>query len=462
MKAFTRREVLHYSLLATAASGLAACVAPTGPSVPPAAAPAAEATAVAPPRTVTLQYFVGFGAGGSPQQVEAGTQLFDQFTAENPNIKVEYIIASGTAASKFQAMVAAGTPPDFLTMGMSQWNFAAKGAFVDIKPLAERDGINMDDFEQNAIDAYTVKPKDNMLYGLPYSVGVGDLCYYNTELWDKAGLEAVTDWNDPSWTWDALMDAARKMTIRSGDTVTQWGMWQSPWIWDIPWMFGGDWASADLNTFTLNTPQAIKGFAFEQDELFREKVAPAGADTQAFPGGFTSGNVGLFITGSWVINTYLDLGDELKWGILPMPVAPEVGLKPRCSAYYPDAFVISSKNAVQESWEVIKWQVMEDEPYRAFCEMLPALPSRTSQRRSFFDAFFTEKNPNVNWEIFWNVFDYAQVCRLFLNINWTELNNMLSSEVAALWTNETTPEELIPSLHDKMADLWQRGVELVS
>lgn len=162
----SRREFLKWTSLGVAGLTLAAC-APvpagttggTGEQGGEAAQPAGEAA--------TLQYYIGFGAGRNPDQVTAVQELFAKFTEGNANVAgVEPLVVPWEEAPrKFQTMVAGGTPPDVITMGMSQWDFAAKGAFVDIKPLAERDGVDLSEWDQSAIDAYTVMPRNNMQIG---------------------------------------------------------------------------------------------------------------------------------------------------------------------------------------------------------------------------------------------------------------------------------------------------------
>ena len=83
----SRREFLRLAAIGAAGVTLAAC----GPTPSP-AAPEAKPTEVAPTEApeptvpavgkgVTLQYYIGFGAGGNPDQVEAVQKIFDRYVA---------------------------------------------------------------------------------------------------------------------------------------------------------------------------------------------------------------------------------------------------------------------------------------------------------------------------------------------------------------------------------------------
>ncbi len=44
--------------------------------------------------------------------------------------------------------------------------------------------------------------------------------FYNKKLFDQAGIK----YPDDTWTWDDVIAAAEKMTVRKGNKTTQWGL----------------------------------------------------------------------------------------------------------------------------------------------------------------------------------------------------------------------------------------------
>ncbi len=471
MTRITRRQMLRLSALSSLGAALAAC-APKAPavstpptSVPaeatsaPTAVPATAAATAAPARAANLTYYIGFGAGGDPPQVEAVKKMFARYHEANPTIAVEpMVVAWEEAPRKFQAMIAAGGPPDVVTMGVTQWPFAAKGAFQDLRPLIEADKIDISDWDQTAVESFVIKPLNNLLYGLPHGLN-GQLLFYNKTLWDAAGLKAPTDWKDASWTWDALLEAAKKTTKGSGSSIEQFGMMRLPEDWNIPWMYGGNWVSEDGLKIVLDAPENIKAFTYVQDEVFKNHVAPTDAEGQALSNGFLSGKVGIYFDGTWSIGPFLDI-KEFEWDFAPLPYAPEVGIdKPRPANYYPDGLFISSKAFVPESWALVKWMLLDDDNYKEFMTLMSMIPARRKLQPWFYEGFWKAKAPNKAWSLIDNVWPYCQPQRLFHNLNWEEVNNTQAADLQALWTNESTPDKVIPALAKKLDAIWQRGIQ---
>ena len=57
-------------------------------------------------------------------------------------------------------------------------------------------------------------------YGLPQLTTFGTLLFYNQPLFDQAGVKyPPVDWDDTSWTFDAMLDAAKRLTKNPGETV---------------------------------------------------------------------------------------------------------------------------------------------------------------------------------------------------------------------------------------------------
>ena len=456
----SRREFLKFAGVGMAGAALAAC-APAAPAAPAAegGAPAPEAKPAA--AGVTLQYYVGFGAGGNPEQISAVKELFAKFVSASGGAvtAVEPLVVPwAEAPRKFQTMVAGGTPPDVITMGMSQWDFAAKGAFVDINPLAEKDGINLkDEWDQSAIAAYTVIPKNNMLYGLPF--GLNDLCLvYNKTLFEKLGVAAPPkDWKDESWTWDAFIETAQKLSTGEGMERT-WGVLGIGANWNLPWCYGGAWVDEALEKIIIDQEPSMKGFQLNYDLMHKHKVMPTQAESQALANGFLSGQVGMTATGSWDAGTWMQI-EEFEWDLVPIPWAPGTDITKRASPYYPDALVISSKNAVEQSWALVKFMILDDDNYKTFLRIMTMIPARKALRSWFVDEFWKQEKPDINWDGYMDGFNYAQVQRLFFNINWSEVNNTQDAELGPLWLGETTVEELIPQLAKKLQEIWTRGIE---
>lgn len=459
----SRREFLKWTSLGVAGLTIAACAPAPAGSTSSAGEQSGEAAQPA-GEAATLQYYIGFGAGGQPTQVEAVQELFAQFIDQNDAVAgVEpLVVPHEEAPRKFQTMVAGGTPPDVITMGMSQWDFAAKGAFVDVNPLAERDGLDLSDWDQSAIDSYTVMPRDNMLYGLPFGLNDHSLVY-NKTLFEEMGVEPpTTDWQDESWTWDLFLEKAGQLTSGEGVDKT-WGVGGIGGNWMVPWCYGGAWVDETQTTIIVDQPESMQGIQLHYDLQQTHGYMPTSVDVEAMGGGnmFLTGKVGMIIDGSWAVAALLQV-EEFEWDLAPVPYAPGTDINKRTSSYYPDALVVSSNKAIDQSWDLVKFLVLEDENYKAFLRIMTMIPARKALRSWFVDEFWKTERPDTNWDAFMDGFNYAQVQRLFLNINWSEVNNTQAAALNPLWLGESTPEEVVPELAAQIQEIWTRGVEQVS
>lgn len=454
----SRRNFLKLAGMSAAGLTLAACVPVT---------PASEAGAVkeaAPPaKDVVLQYYIGFGAGGNPEQVAAAEEIFADFVAQHDTVSAvePLVVPWAEAPRKFQTMVAGGTPPDVITMGMSQWDFAVKGAFVDVIPLAERDRIDLSEWDESALKAYTVAPRSNMLYGLPFGLNDQALVY-NKTLLDEKGIDPPpTAWTDESWTWDAFIELLGKVTEGEGMEKV-WGTTGIGGNWNVPWAYGGAWVDESLEKIIVDSPESMQGIQLNYDLIHKYGYMPTSVDIDAMGGGnvFLTGKVGVYTEGSWGAGTLMSI-EDFEWNLAPIPWAPGTDINKRCSPYYPDALVISSANAVDESWDLVKFMVLDDDNYKAFLRIMTMIPARKSIRSWFVDEFWKGERPDINWDAFMDGFNYAQVQGLFFNVNWSEVNNTQAAALDPLWLGETTPDELIPGLATELQEIWTRGVEQV-
>ncbi len=467
MQRLTRREVLHLSILAAGGSILASCAPATqtpqaATGEPQVEGPTVVPATVAPAKQVALQYYIGFGSGGEPEKVAAVKKMFERFAEANPGLTAEAVVvpaANEEAKNKFKAMVAAGSPPDVLTLGMAAWDMAVRGAFVDMRDLLDRDKIDTSEWEKAAFDSYTVAPKGNLLYGLPFGLNAC-LCVYNKTLWDAAGAAMVKSWDDASWTWDTMLEGAKKVTKGSGDNIDTFGMLRFCGEEQAPWMFGGNYCTDDLSRIDINTPESIQGFDFAQAEVYTHHVAPTDAESQALTNGFLSGKVGIYYEGTWAVFTLLEIKD-FEWDFAPVPFGGKLTVdQGRATPYWPDSLAISSKQNIEESWKLVKFLLLDDANYKEFTTFMSMIPARRSFRDAYYQAW-ADKAPKVNWSIVKDMWRWTRIANDLLNANWLETYNVLAQGVQPIWTGEAKAKDVIPDVAARMDEVWQQGIQTV-
>src|SRR5262245_33805782 len=153
--------------------------------------------------------------------------LVPTFKKVAPDVEVSHEIFSASSPDdtytlKLYALYAAGSPPDIFGFGQNYYGFWARGMVADLTPRISRDKVDLGQFHAGLPD------KSNMhgiCYGLPPLATGGTLPFYNETLLQNAGIPApTTDWDDRSWTFDAMLDAARKLTKHPGEPDAVYGL----------------------------------------------------------------------------------------------------------------------------------------------------------------------------------------------------------------------------------------------
>ncbi|WP_307794891.1 ABC transporter substrate-binding protein [Alkalihalobacillus sp. BA299] len=167
--------------------------------------------------------------------------MLEEFNKKYPNIEVEHVFQGnyGDLSKKITASLAAGDTPDVALIESALLpNFAESEVFEDLQPYFEKDAVDVADFSKGMLDAYKYKGTQ---YAVPFMVSAS-VFVYNQELFDEAGIT-------PPQTWDELEEYAEKMTIKDGDTTTQYAFavpgWSS-WYYD-PWIVNAGGSVLDEN-----------------------------------------------------------------------------------------------------------------------------------------------------------------------------------------------------------------------
>jgi alpha-glucoside transport system substrate-binding protein len=171
----------------------------------------------------------GGGASGSISVMAVWTgaeqaafkAVIDGFTAENPDVTVNYTSAGDQLPTQLSTAVQGGNPPDiaFLPQPGLMSDFAKKNA---LKPLDFASSDISDNFGQSVVDLGTV---DGKLYGFLFKAANKSLVWYNVQAYADAGVTPAEDWD----TW-----------LKNGDTLAASGV--------APYSIGGadGWTLTDL------------------------------------------------------------------------------------------------------------------------------------------------------------------------------------------------------------------------
>ncbi|SDH09488.1 ABC transporter substrate-binding protein [Nonomuraea jiangxiensis] len=256
---------------------------------------------------------------------EVRNAQFDLFFKQrHPNIEIKRETSAFDAyLTKYMAQAAGGKLPDVMYIHYS-WaqNFIANDIFQSLDDyIAKTPAFDMADLPQNALGYF--KDGAGKLYGLPTDMAP-KLLFYNKDVFDAAGV----DYPDDSWTFDTMLDMARKLAKGEGAEKV-YGFTPMPipapdlsTIFLMP--YGGGFLSQDEMSVEINKEPARKALGLWLDLLRKDKATPSLAELNQVlekveP--FKIGKAAMSIQGAWIL-TELAKQKAFKWGAAPVPKGP--------------------------------------------------------------------------------------------------------------------------------------------
>ena len=282
-------------------------------SAPPSAAPS-DAGYTGPEATITYSIW------GDPQEIKNQQAIVDAFHATTPKITVKVTVSDWDPYwDKLQTSIAGGDAPDVFAMdGPLFPDYQTRDVLLDLKPFIDRDGYDLGQLADQAVSDF--KTPDGQ-FGVPRDLNVVAL-YYNKKMFDTAGIP----YPDDTWDWAKLVEVAKQLTLKgAGGKTSQWGFYtestdmENYWS-ELVWQNGGDIISADHKTSLVGSDQAAGGIQFLQDLIWKHKVMPDAAITDALGDAFEQGQAAMEANGSWLVATHQAAG--LDFGIAPLPKGP--------------------------------------------------------------------------------------------------------------------------------------------
>jgi multiple sugar transport system substrate-binding protein len=188
--------------------------------------------------------------------------------------------------------------------------------------------------------------------------------WYNKDAFDKAGIKPPDD----TWTHDTYAESARKLTIKNGDTVTQWGLHYPVWGWDRYWYkidaFGGLTRDANDDTLaTFDSDKAMQAWEWSRKLMWDDKamanrllLAGSGQNYDSLQL-FASGKFAMAEDGFYPFAMAKAIQKKINWGYAHTPPGPAQ----RKVLGTTDGFVTWKNTKAQPaSWELMKFLAGKD------------------------------------------------------------------------------------------------------
>ncbi|TBL78966.1 ABC transporter substrate-binding protein [Paenibacillus thalictri] len=388
--------------------------------------------------------------------------VIPKFEKLHPNIKVNLIVVpSNEVDPKLSTMVAAGDPPDVFSMwGESGFNeYYNKGLLLDLSSYIKQD-LKKEDFVDGVFDIYAV---DGKYYSVPQVSNFGMMMVYNKDLFKAAGLpDLPTSWSDPSWTWDKMVEYAKKLTKNYGQGANaQYGVvppleaHQLAYLWGTDPFLPESYKTGFATSSKLDDPGVIAALQATADLVHKDKVAPTPAETktlQQLGDIFATGKIGMAFKLS--TQAYGNLKSvPFKWGLAPLP-----RMKDNKTALYNGAWFIAQKSKhPKEAWELIKF-LLTPESAKDMSDVTGFLVPLKSTTETWLDLFTgpTDMTKDQLREAITGYPKNSIENANHLFANYREMNTTLTQGLDPLWTGTQSAADTIKTVKPKVDAVLKR------
>ncbi len=271
--------------------------------------------------------------------------------------------------------------------------YASQGALLDLQPITGSGGVDLNAFPKPLVDLYTFEGK---VYGISRDFDTIGL-YYNKDLFDAAEVAYPT----PEWTWQDLRSAAEKLTVKDGDTTTQWGYGST--LSDQQNLFnfipqnGGQFFNEDRTQTMLGEPAACEAILFLTDMVLAG-LSPSVAEQQAnnpYQTLFPAGRIAMMPGGSWHVARLHEANPAIA--VAPLPQG-----KQRASIIHGLANVVWSGSPHQcEALEFVKF-LGSQEAEQILAETATVIPSMNGLQETWVQSV-----PDIELQVFLDAVEYS-------------------------------------------------------
>lgn len=269
-------------------------------------------------KIVTLD-FMGWEA--SPLETEAVKKGLELFMDQNPTIKVNYQPVPGAQyPQKLLTMLAGNAAPDVFFLGATDYrSFQERDVLLDLTAQFELD-MSLSDFITSSAEIMSI---DGKIFGVS-SCTVSPVLYYNKDVFDKANLSYPPSDPSKAWSWDEFRDMAKKLTVKDGDKVTQYGAFglENFYMTSAEILSnGGSLFNADGTQMAINTPQANHVLQSILDLRTKDGASPTGKTLESIGMKanqmLQTGKVAMVVDGSWALQELAQM--DFAVGVAALP-----------------------------------------------------------------------------------------------------------------------------------------------
>jgi multiple sugar transport system substrate-binding protein len=406
-----------FALVLSACAGAASPAPASGsPASSQAAAPSpTEAPAITPEPIdpaapgpnggVVVRWFVGLGAGGQPQQLQAEAEFVNEYNNSQKDVYLALeIYNNNVAANILKTQIAAGNPPDIIgPVGVEGLNLFID-QLLDLQPLIDENNYSVEGVPQELVDFFKLGEGGTTI-GVPFGV-FPSFVYYNKDLFDEAGLpypptKVGDQYEGKDWDMDTLREVAMKLTVDANGNdatsadfdpanIVQWG-------YDMQFADSSPLAESSLfgaSSFvaedrkTAQIPDEVRtGEQWFNDGVWKDYFIPNAAqinsDLLDKGSPFGSGNIAMVSSHTWfTCCVYPAPPAEPKVKNFGFAIAPSYNGTITAKLHADTFSILKSTKVPDEAFQALTTLVGSEE----LLTLYGAMPANPAQQQGFIDS----------------------------------------------------------------------------
>jgi multiple sugar transport system substrate-binding protein len=293
---------------------------------------------------------------------------FARYMEANPNITIERTyIGFADLKQRLLQGAAAGDLPDVVVIDNPDHQaFSSLGVFEDVTDRVAEWG-QADSYFEGPWFSTTFQDRN---YGIPDNSNCLVL-WYNTALFEEAGLEPPTTWEELTSTAESLTEGDRfglaVSGIKSEEGTFQW----LPFLWAT---------GEDLATIDSEGGQRALQLWVDMVENGTMSQGILGWDQQDVRTQFQNGRAAMMSNGPWQIPVLQEESPDLEWNVVTLPEdqqgASILGGE--------NAAIVKGSENVDAAWDLLMWR-QEPEELRTYLTDAGKLPSRSDLAEDWSD-----------------------------------------------------------------------------
>lgn len=311
------KKALSLALAAAMAASLAACGGSPAASTASSAATTDTATSgAASAGGQTLKVMLS----EEPGEGDAFATTLNKWADETGNTVDIMVIPYDDQLTKFPLMAKNNDLPDLLSTTRLARLYPDE--FEDLGKC-----IDTSIFEPEALQIISQNYLTDKLSVLPQQFTITNV-FYNKDAFEAAGIECPTV--DDRWTMDEVYEAAKKLQD-SGAVKYGMAMDASRARYDnLMYMNGGSLVEKDGDSFKVvadsqQNVDTLQAFVDANNSGIMPKAIWAGGSSDNPGDYFKNGDVGIYFSGSWNYNPFVQDITSFKFGVMPSPVGSAGG-----------------------------------------------------------------------------------------------------------------------------------------